>query len=286
MGSKIIKIKGVNHDDENFDFGVGRERIHLSNGQDTKLDALYRKDTGSCLSIVSPNYKITTHKDANEFVTNLLQSQNIDFEIGHTAVANGGNRFFREIRFPSLSFIPGDGSVNSTALDGGAKDEYCPTIIMRNSYDKSSALNFLYGGFRFVCSNGLITGDLVSNISIRHIEQPDFEVLGPQVIDNIEATVEGFKRVYTNLNSEPADAYLKVLFMEVLSQKMMETAVGLSSGLLVPEYEDKKLIDIRANPNLSAYALYNLATNVATHSVRKYHRSIAIQKKIATTFAV
>ena len=43
-------------DDTKFDFDVGRERIYLQNGKDTGYDALWRKDNGEALSIVSPNY--------------------------------------------------------------------------------------------------------------------------------------------------------------------------------------------------------------------------------------
>ena len=280
----ILPRKG---DDTNFEFGVGRERLFLKNGRDTGLDALYREDNGNPLSVVSPKYKFTHHKDANSFVENLLSAQNINYEIGKTAVSVGGNRFFREFRFPSMKFVPGEGQGNQTALDGGLKDEYFPTIVVRNSYDRSSSLDFLYGGFRVVCSNGMIVGDIVQRIKIKHIIQPDFASIGDQLVDKLEMTVEGFKRTYDKLNGQHADVYLQTLMMEVMTKKMAETIAMMSSGLIQMHYDsDGNVEGVTASDNLSAYALLQLATNVASHSVRKYHRSLDLQKKIATAFAM
>lgn len=43
-----------------------------------------------------------------------------------------------------------------------------PRIIFVNSHDGTSAAKLLAGVFRFVCSNGLVVGNTVANISVRH----------------------------------------------------------------------------------------------------------------------
>lgn len=43
-----------------------------------------------------------------------------------------------------------------------------PEIILLNSHDGSSSYQLLSGIFRFVCSNGLIAGDVCSDIRVRH----------------------------------------------------------------------------------------------------------------------
>ena len=174
-------------DDRKFDFDVKRERLHLTNGQDTGIDAIYRGDTGEYLSSVSPKYIVTTHKRANDFVETMLTKQGIRYDIGHTAVAAHGNRFFREFRFPDYSFVP-DGSDN-TALDGGPKDLYVPTIIARNSYDRSSKLDFYYGGFRFVCANGIVIGNIVQQVSFKHNVDPDYRIVADGFLSNMEKTI-------------------------------------------------------------------------------------------------
>jgi hypothetical protein len=270
-------------DDTNYDFEVGRERLILKNGQDTGFDALYRKDTGSALSIVTPKYKLTPHKTANEFVEKLLNTQNIAFDYGKTAVTAGGNRFFREFRFPSMKFVPG--GPNNTALDGGRLDEYIPTIIVRNSYDRSSTLDFVYGGYRLVCSNGLISGKTIQRIQVKHIISPDFSKIGDTLVDRLEMTIEDFKRTYEVLNTEPANIYLQVLMMEVLTKRMAMALTAMSSGLVQLHFDaDGNIENVTASKQLSAYALLQLATNVATHQVRKFHRSLELQKRIANVF--
>jgi hypothetical protein len=58
-----------------------------------------------------------------------------------------------------------------------------PEIILLNSHDGSSSYQIMAGVFRFVCSNGLIAGDMVENIRVRH---------SGDVVDNV---IEGATRV-------------------------------------------------------------------------------------------
>lgn len=162
-----------------------------------------------------------------------------------------------------------------------------PTLIVRNSYDRSSTLDFLYGGFRLVCSNGMIIGNIVQRVAIRHVSNPDFDVIGDQFVSKMEQSIEGFKRAYTVLNDRKADPFLDLLLMETFTKKMAQVAEGLSQGLLQLSYDaDGKIDGITASPNLSAYALYQIATNVASHQVRKYHRSLQMQRRISKVFGV
>jgi hypothetical protein len=47
------------------------------------------------------------------------------------------------------------------------KDEV-PEVILLNSHDGSSSYQIMSGVFRFVCSNGLIAGDMFNNLRVRH----------------------------------------------------------------------------------------------------------------------
>lgn len=58
-----------------------------------------------------------------------------------------------------------------------------PEIILLNSHDGSSSYQIMAGVFRFVCSNGLIAGDMVENIRVRH---------SGNVVDDV---IEGATRV-------------------------------------------------------------------------------------------
>lgn len=61
--------------------------------------------------------------------------------------------------------------------------EEVPEIILLNSHDGTSSYQLLAGVFRFVCSNGLIAGDITESVRIRH---------SGNVIDNV---IEGATRI-------------------------------------------------------------------------------------------
>jgi hypothetical protein len=62
------------------------------------------------------------------------------------------------------------------------KDEV-PEVILLNSHDGSSSYQIMSGVFRFVCSNGLIAGDMFNNIRVRH---------SGRIVDDV---IEGATRV-------------------------------------------------------------------------------------------
>jgi hypothetical protein len=61
-----------------------------------------------------------------------------------------------------------------------------PEIVLVNSHDGSSSYQLLSGVFRFVCSNGLIAGDIFNDIRVRH---------HGNIVDNV---IEGATRVLEN----------------------------------------------------------------------------------------
>jgi len=52
--------------------------------------------------------------------------------------------------------------------DAGSNGQEVPELILLNSHDGSSSYQLLSGVFRFVCSNGLIAGDIFNDIRVRH----------------------------------------------------------------------------------------------------------------------
>jgi len=70
-------------------------------------------------------------------------------------------------------------------------------IILLNSHDGSSSYQLMSGVFRFVCSNGLIAGDVFNDIRIRH---------SGRIVDDV---IEGATRVLhdTYMIMERIDAY-------------------------------------------------------------------------------
>lgn len=63
-------------------------------------------------------------------------------------------------------------------------------VILINSHDGSSAYQMLAGCFRFVCSNGLVCGNIVEDIRVKH----SGKVVG-EVIDGAVRILNGFEQV-------------------------------------------------------------------------------------------
>ncbi|HGW5374945.1 TPA: DUF932 domain-containing protein [Pseudomonas aeruginosa] len=76
---------------------------------------------------------------------------------------------------------------HASQINGAEANE----IILLNSHDGTSSYQMLAGMFRFVCQNGLVCGDTVADVRIRH----NGDVAG-QVIEGAFEVLDGFERVH------------------------------------------------------------------------------------------
>ena len=118
--------------------------------------------------------------------------------------------------------------------------EEVPEIILLNSHDGSSSYQLLAGVFRFVCSNGLIAGDLTENIRIRH---------AGNIVDNV---IEGATRILHETEEVVAriGEYKGIELSQQESMLFAEAAIQLrwgdekpvtAMGVLAPNrYADRK----------------------------------------------
>jgi hypothetical protein len=81
-----------------------------------------------------------------------------------------------------------------------ATKEQVGEIILLNSHDGTSAYQLLSGFFRFVCSNGLIAGDVCNDVRVRHsgnvvdnVIEGSFEVLDN--LQQIESRIDQYKAI-------------------------------------------------------------------------------------------
>ena len=85
-------------------------------------------------------------------------------------------------------------------------------IILLNSHDGSSSYQMLSGVFRFVCSNGMVSGDTLSDIRIRHkgnivdnVIEGAFRVL--EDFEQIGGQMQGMKALALNQGEQNAFAH-------------------------------------------------------------------------------
>ena len=103
--------------------------------------------------------------------------------------------------------------------DSIAKQEV-PEIVLLNSHDGTSSYQLLAGVFRFICSNGLIAGDVCNDIRIRH---------SGNVIDDV---IEGSFEVLSNLEQveQRIDTYKSIQLLPAEKDLLAETAAEIKWG--------------------------------------------------------
>lgn len=104
-----------------------------------------------------------------------------------------------------------------------------PEIVLLNSHDGSSSYQLLAGFFRFVCSNGLIAGDICNDVRVRH---------SGNVVSDV---IEGSFRVLDNLNeiTQRIDTYKGITLEAGEQRAFADAAVSLRWGSL----EEAPIVD-------------------------------------------
>jgi hypothetical protein len=113
-------------------------------------------------------------------------------------------------------------------------------IILVNSHDGSTSYQMMAGAFRFVCTNGLICGDLVDDIRVRHSGNIVDNVIegAYSILDqfgNVEASKEGMKSIVL----KPEE---KRIFADVALTLKYEDKAPIASDALLNAHrrEDKE----------------------------------------------
>lgn len=118
--------------------------------------------------------------------------------------------------------------------------EEVPEIVLLNSHDGSSSYQLLAGLFRFVCSNGLIAGDICNDIRVRHSGNVVDDVIEGSftVLDNlkqVESRVEQYKSIPL------LDSEAQVLASAAIKLRWGDESPVTTDGLLrANRWEDRK----------------------------------------------
>jgi hypothetical protein len=91
--------------------------------------------------------------------------------------------------------------------DAIASQGEVPELVLINSHDGTSSYQLLAGFFRFVCSNGLIAGDIQSDVRVRHSGNVVHDVIEGsfKVLDNVKQisnSIGEFKSITLNRSEQ------------------------------------------------------------------------------------
>lgn len=101
--------------------------------------------------------------------------------------------------------------------DIGRRDGEAPRLIFLNSYDGSRRAQLMSGVFRFVCSNGLVVGDVFQQQQFLHLGDYVDQLL-EQIRESAALSHQVFERI---------EAYRQVTLDRQLYRRMAEKALAL-----------------------------------------------------------
>jgi len=263
---------------EVYDFPVVREELHRKDGADTEYDAIFRSDTGAQLGIVTRKYQMIEHQEAVSFVHGVLKEMKLEPEEPKTILLNEGARMTYTLTLPSERFYPG----------GDKKDLFDPTITILNSYDRTRSYGLLLGVKRLICSNGAFVLSKEFSVRVRHaFHNIDFSKYVDPFREEIAKTVEITGARTKELAEANGLAFLIPIMMEtVLAQKYKEMVLEQLKGCVIVKRDEKGKIKkiVAGKEAFSAYTLWNILTEIATHKIEKDAKRYHISKMIAQKF--
>ena len=212
--------------------------------------AIVREDTGKVLGVHSAKYKLVRNEDVFPHISDALDRTDIDLRdmTVFDQVDFSGARTIRTYNFPHHS------------IDIGGGDKVCLQVKATNSYDGSNAFGFLFGGYRFICSNGMVVGTSLARAKRKHTTNINVE----EMINKLNIAANSYfenepmwkKWASTHITDEQALAVL------------LELAGGNEDGRLY-----KQLIPMwwkeRSALGATAWALYQVVTAWSTHTTSR-----------------
>jgi len=240
------------------------------------------------LGLVATNRLLLHHSDLLDWVHEGLDKTNIDYKVIDNVVNQRSDLFQQYLL-----------NIDMDTPDG---ESISPSLILKASY-VGKPLEIMFGTYRFVCSNGAIVGNTLENFTVKPNQLSD--LLNRSIETEILHGVENMSRVsnrYARMAQEPMSDYLPSLIEEKrLSTKIRKEilySLEKSGQVSLPLEDDDIQIDAESlnhsDPTSlytllvdnSAWDLYNVATNIATHTTRTVSGRQSADRQIANIFSV
>lgn len=215
--------------------------------------ALYDTNTDQFFSIVSPQYQIVPHQDVCGKIEEVMDSRGLKPEI-RTDFVNGGAMMKRTYTFKDEKYDIGDG------------DKISPSLYFFNSYDKKMKLRLDLGAFRWVCSNGMVSGEsFYRHIAVHKtgsisFNREDLDKAFDKFSDQIDTWSE-----WRNQEAKIEDlvGFMAAAKLSKAGNAWIEREI-LKHGEI--QKNDKDLIT--GIPAMSYWMLYNIFTAYTTHQIQ------------------
>lgn len=200
--------------------------------------ALVREDTNETISIVRKSYQMIRNEDLIESLMTQLEALDTPSYLDESHSFADNRRMRLQITFPEL-----------TVQD--QESEIALSLFMSNSYDGSMGVRMIAGAIRFICTNGMVVGNILESFYSRHTK--GFRM---GAIENaLESASKGLPNLQETIN---------YLDLEPITQELVDS-VREEVGVRLINAVDMRSLGTR-------WELYNALTEIISHKMKpQYH---------------
>jgi len=212
--------------------------------------AITREDNGKLISIQSDTYKVISNAEIIKPLMEQLHTLDSKWIIDPSHSFVQDNRMRLQVTFPELTF-------------SDERSEIALSLFLHNSYDGSEGVRMFWGAIRFICSNGMVFGKVLSKFYAKHTS-------GLR-LDNLP------EQVHQTYDQIPVIRERIEILQNIGVSKSLKESVEEQFGKKVAKY-----VHEQPNPQ-NQWILYNYLTWYISHVVEQRLRA-AYQMKVSRMF--
>lgn len=252
-----------------YDFGVNIVPMHFPAEPNSPMNmrlfrgkhVIINSSTGAPMSVVTHKYKPVLHRDAIDLFDAGFRKLGTPFD-RRIGMSHNGGRMDVEYRFPE------------TKIEITKDDPIAMTLRGVNSFDTTTALAFLLGAWRMICSNGMVVGKGLVFVRALHTLNTNIREIQQDMVQCVDSFKEygGKLRLWshTPLVLPALNTYLEHRFnwetptegQPNIAKKYVDAIPGAFAGEKVDRL----------------YSLFNAITAIASHRARGRQPALALMK--------
>lgn len=143
----------------NFLFPVAERAVYVDDDKTYKptkhYKAIVREDNGKLVSIMKDSYQLVQNREVILPLLEQLHKLDTNWIIDPSHSFSDDNRMRLQVTFPELKMNDG-------------RSDIALSLFLHNSYDGSEGVRMFWGAIRFICSNGMVFGNVLSKYYRKH----------------------------------------------------------------------------------------------------------------------
>ncbi|MFC1481069.1 DUF932 domain-containing protein [Candidatus Neomarinimicrobiota bacterium] len=152
---------------------LSSQRILGSHHQpDPGHKVIFRPDTGELISVARNTYRLISNEELITQFYEELSDRQIQAFIDPANSCFDSRRMRLQITFPQIKFKDGDSEISLS-------------LFVHNSYDGSESVRFVFGAMRYICENGMVLSESLTEYTFRHQRGVNIQRKVSEAISNV-----------------------------------------------------------------------------------------------------